>query len=87
MSRGVFAFEIYIINLFLLARQGWKIVTEPNSLLTRVLKGKYFHDSNFFSAEEGSCPSWGWSSILASRDLLIQGLRCQVGTGSQIAAF
>ncbi|CAN1164442.1 Uncharacterized mitochondrial protein AtMg00310 [Linum perenne] len=55
--------------------------------MARVLKGKYFRDSTFFMAEEGSRPSWGWSSILASRDLLIQGLRLQVGTGSQIAAF
>ncbi|CAN1216365.1 hypothetical protein LINPERPRIM_LOCUS581 [Linum perenne] len=71
----------------LFAKQGWKIVTEPNSLLSRVLKGKYFHDSTFFLAEEGSRLSLGWSSILASRHLLVQGLRLQVGTGSQIAAF
>ncbi|CAN1187253.1 Uncharacterized mitochondrial protein AtMg00310 [Linum perenne] len=86
--RAVWVFAIYNhFNLALLARQGWKIITDPSSLLARVLKGRYFHDSTFFQAVEGSRPSWGWSSILASRDLLLRGLRLQVGSGVRIAAF
>ncbi|CAN1159742.1 hypothetical protein LINPERHAP2_LOCUS22902 [Linum perenne] len=38
-------------------------------------------------AGEGSNPSWGWKSILASRGILVQGLRCQIGTGHQVLAF
>ncbi|CAN1247893.1 hypothetical protein LINPERPRIM_LOCUS6537 [Linum perenne] len=69
------------------ARQGWIIISKPDSLLAQVYKGKYFHDSTFLLLERISHPSWGWSSIIASRDLLVQGLRCQVGTGLQILAF
>ncbi|CAN1159418.1 Uncharacterized mitochondrial protein AtMg00310, partial [Linum perenne] len=87
-SEGGLGFrDLHQFNLALLARQGWKIVTDPNSLLARVLKGRYFHDSTFFQAVEGSRPSWGWSSILASRELLIRGLRLQVGSGARILAF
>ncbi|CAN1773598.1 Uncharacterized mitochondrial protein AtMg00310 [Linum perenne] len=63
------------------------MVSEPSSLLARVLKGRYFHDSTFFQVVEGSRPSWGWSSISASRDLLIRGLRLQVGSRARIIAF
>ncbi|CAN1249482.1 Putative ribonuclease H protein At1g65750 [Linum perenne] len=79
--------DLHHFNLALLARQGWKIISEPDSLLAQFYKGKYFHDSSFFQAGLGSHPSWGWSSIFASKDLLLQGLRCQVGTGLQILAF
>ncbi|CAN1806454.1 Transposon TX1 uncharacterized 149 kDa protein [Linum perenne] len=87
-SKGGLGFrDLHHFNLALLARQGLKIITEPDSLLAQVYKGKYFHDSTFLLAERRSNPSWGWSSIIASRDLLVQGLRCQVGTGLQILAF
>ncbi|CAN1181617.1 Putative ribonuclease H protein At1g65750 [Linum perenne] len=87
-SKGGLGFrDLHHFNLALLAKQGWKIISEPNSLLARFYKGKYFHDSTFFLAEPRSNPSWGWSSIIASRGLLLQGLRCQVGTGLQILAF
>ncbi|CAN1141599.1 Uncharacterized mitochondrial protein AtMg00310 [Linum perenne] len=74
-------------NLALLARQGWKIISEPDSLLARVLKGRYFHNKSFLTAGEGAHPSWGWKSIVASRQILIDGLRWQVGCGRQIQAF
>ncbi|CAN1178678.1 Uncharacterized mitochondrial protein AtMg00310 [Linum perenne] len=74
-------------NIALLARQGWKIISKTFSLLARVLKGKYFHNSSFMLADEGSHLSWGWKSILASREILVQGLRCQIGTGQQVLAF
>lgn len=40
--------ELEVFNYFLLANQGWRIITNPNSLVARVLKGKYFHNSNLW---------------------------------------
>lgn len=49
-------------NRVLLAKQGWHILSNPNSLLARTLKAKYFPYSSFLQA--GHNPSWGWRSIL-----------------------
>jgi hypothetical protein len=40
-------------NEALLAKQGWRILTEPTSLMARVLKAKYFSKSTFMQAKIG----------------------------------
>ncbi|CAN1192242.1 Uncharacterized mitochondrial protein AtMg00310, partial [Linum perenne] len=79
--------DLHHFNLALLARQGWRIISEPESLLAHVFKGKYFHKSLFLEAAAGSHPSWGRNSILASREILVQGLRWQIGNGLQVNVF
>ncbi|KAA3460457.1 reverse transcriptase [Gossypium australe] len=44
-------------NVALLAKQGWRLVNFPNSLLARVLKAKYYPNSNFINAQLGNLPS------------------------------
>ena len=53
-------------NLALLAKQGWKLQTNTSSLVYKVLKAKYFPDSDFLGVELGSRPSYAWRSILAA---------------------
>ncbi|CAL1372026.1 unnamed protein product [Linum trigynum] len=68
-------------NQALLAKIGWRILNEPESLIAQVYKGKYFPRSGFLEATTRSRPSWGWQSILFGRQLLSQGLRWQIGNG------
>lgn len=68
----------------LLAKQGWRLIINPGSFWGRVLKGVYFPHLNFLTATKGSHPSWLWQSLLQGRDLLLQGVRWQVGNGSNI---
>lgn len=49
-------------NKALLAKQSWCILSQPQSLLACVLKGKYFPYSSFLQANQGSWESWGWQS-------------------------
>ncbi|CAL1394015.1 unnamed protein product [Linum trigynum] len=68
----------------MLAKQVWRMLRQPDSLLARRYKDKYFPSTSLLHARAGYRASWAWQGILAGRDLLIRGLRWQVGTGSSI---
>ncbi|KAA3485169.1 reverse transcriptase [Gossypium australe] len=72
-------------NISLLAKQGWRLLNFPNSLVARVFKGKYFPDSDFLLARLGNTCSYIWRSIWATKGTLEQGLLWKVGTGSSIS--
>jgi hypothetical protein len=44
--------DISSFNIALLAKQGWRIMTEPSSLLARILKAKYFPTCHFLKAKQ-----------------------------------
>lgn len=71
-------------NLALLAKQAWRIVTNPNEFWVEILKGLYFPHTDFLFATKGSRASWGWSSILDGRRLLAKGLCWRVGSGRDV---
>lgn len=83
--RGLGFKDMASFNMALLAKQGWRLLSKPNSLLARVLKGKYFYCSSFLQAAQGSRALWGWQSLLWCRDLLKQGIRWHVADGQSIA--
>ncbi|WCJ21653.1 RNA-directed DNA polymerase (reverse transcriptase)-related family protein [Euphorbia peplus] len=84
-NRGGMGFrDIHIFNLALLAKQGWRLLQHPNSLVARVLKAKYYPTSNFLHASLGHNPSYVWRSILNGRAVLERGLRYKVGNGASI---
>lgn len=67
--------DLECFNLALLAKQAWRIITCPNSLLARILKARYFPRESFFTAELGERPSLTWRSIRSARSALQPGLR------------
>lgn len=56
-------------NCALLAKQVWRIIHDPNSLMAKVLKGWYFKHSDIMKADLGNNPSFVWRSLLWGRDL------------------
>ena len=71
-------------NSALLAKQGWRIISNPDALWVKILKHRYFPNCSFLEASTGSSPSWVWSSLLHGRATLIPGLYWKVGNGSNI---
>lgn len=74
-------------NQAFLAKQGWRLLTDPDSLCSKVLKGRYFRDGEFLDA---SCPkraSFTWKGIIHGRDLLKEGLVWRIGDGSQVRVW
>lgn len=72
-------------NITLLAKQGWRLLFYPNSLLARVLKSKYYPTTDFLHARLGNSPSYTRQSVWATRGLLQEGLYWKVGTRASIS--
>lgn len=74
--------DLESFNLSLLTKQAWRLETQPQLLLSQVLKAKYFPNSSLFSADLGDKPSATWrSNIYPARSFLIGGLCRRIGDG------
>jgi hypothetical protein len=83
-SGGMGFRDFQLFNQSMLAKQGWRLLTNPDSLCARVLRGKYFHDTNFMSARKKRNSSHVWNAILHGREALKVGLIKRPGDGSSI---
>ena len=68
----------------MLAKQAWRILSNPSSLVTWVLKSKYFPTSDVLNAKLGSLPSYSWRSIHGNLEVIRRGSRWRVGNGKLI---
>lgn len=51
-SGGLGFRDIKGFNIALLSKQCWKLMNEPNSLMARMLKAKYYPNSHFYKLTE-----------------------------------
>ncbi|MDV3193925.1 MAG: hypothetical protein Q8835_02560, partial [Sweet potato little leaf phytoplasma] len=78
--------DLTIFNQAMLAKQSWRLIKYPNSLLAKVLKGRYYKTGNFLKASLGNNPSYVWRSLLWGRELFMKGFRWRIGSGVGIDA-
>ena len=76
--------DLYTFNLAMLAKQGWRISQNLDSLIARVLKAKYYPFGYFLEAHQGANPSYTWQSLVARRDILKDGLAWRIGDGVKV---
>jgi hypothetical protein len=69
-------------NIAMLGKQGWRLLAKPESLCARVLKGRYYHDSDFLTSTRKKHASHTWRAIMSGREVLAQGLIKRIGDGS-----
>ncbi|KAL0461180.1 UNVERIFIED_CONTAM: putative mitochondrial protein [Sesamum latifolium] len=76
--------KLHAFNTTLLAKQAWRIWSNPESTLSQILKQKYFQGTDFFVAQCGNHPSFTWRSIFEAKVLLRSCLRWKLGNGQLV---
>ncbi|KAK3194099.1 hypothetical protein Dsin_025409 [Dipteronia sinensis] len=79
--------DLSLFNQALLAKQAWRIVSDPSSLASRVIQAKYFKQTDFLNAPIKAGCSHIWRSLVWGRSLLAKGLRWAVGDKNSIRVF
>lgn len=79
--------DFLAFNDAFLGKLSWRILHNPDILLSRVLIGKYCHSESFLTVTEKSAVSHGWRGVLVGRDLLQQNIGWVVGNGNSIKAW
>ena len=62
-------------NLAMLSKQGWQLMTNHNSLVSRLFKARYFPHGSFLNSTLGHNPSFVWRSICNAKFIIRAGNR------------
>ena len=76
--------DLHLFNIAMLARQGWRLISNPESLCAQVLRARYFPNGDLLSVQEKPGISYSWRSIVRGVQALNKGLIWRVGDGTQI---
>ena len=79
--------DLSLFNQTLLAKQGWRLMQNPNTLLHNVLKAKYFTDCLFMEAKIPSHSSYSWRSLAQARHVIRLGTRWRIGMGTEVSIW
>uniref|UniRef100_A0A803NHG8 Reverse transcriptase domain-containing protein n=1 Tax=Cannabis sativa TaxID=3483 RepID=A0A803NHG8_CANSA len=87
-SKGGMGFRnLRSFNLALLGKQGWSLLTKPDTLVSAILKARYYPWGSFFTTDIGNNPNYVWRSVLEARQLVLKGVRWTVGDGTSISVL
>lgn len=81
---GMNFWDISLFNDALLAKQSWRLWSEPESMLSIIIKQKYYPKTSVLDATVGANASYIWKSICEAKYILNQGLVWRVGNGKSI---
>jgi hypothetical protein len=73
--------EMHLFNKAMLAKQVWRLQTDPNSLLGQCLKARYYPNSDILHAHQSRGSSYAWQSIFQAIDLIKKGSCWQISNG------
>ena len=76
--------DLHSFNLAMLAKQGWRLLQQHESLVYNCFKAKYFSRGTFLEATDVPNSSYVWKSLLVAQPILRKGGCWRVGNGSSI---
>jgi hypothetical protein len=66
--------DLIMFNKALLAKQMWRMMQNLESLVGLIMKAKYFPNNSFLETKLGPRPSMAQKSLLASKELIQNGV-------------
>lgn len=79
--------DLHSFNMAMLAKQGWRLIQNPESLCAKILKAKYFLNTHALKAEARDGCSYTWRSIVQGLEVLREGVIWRVGNGSEVSIW
>ena len=68
----------------MLAKQGWRLLSNLDSLCAKVFKARYYPNGDVLNSKLGCSPSYTWRSIFKGLDVIRKGTRWRAGNGRLI---
>lgn len=68
----------------MVGKQGWRLITNETSLVSRIYKARYYPHNSFSTTKVGKNPSYVWRNIMGAQILLKKGVVRRVGSGIQV---
>lgn len=66
-------YDLESFNIILLAKQLWRVISRPHTLLATILKEKYFKQDIVMEAKAKRHSSFMWNNLLAAKHLIHYG--------------
>jgi len=76
--------DAHAFNMAMLAKLGWRLIQNPESLCAKILRAKYYREGQVLNAKPRTGMSYTWRSILRGLELLKKGVIWRVGNGDSI---
>ncbi len=76
--------DLHAFSMALLAKQGWRLLHNLESMVYKVYKAKYFPTGNLLQSHIGHNPSYAWRCIWNALEIVQQGSQWRVGDGISI---
>ncbi|EEF38240.1 conserved hypothetical protein [Ricinus communis] len=74
-------------NLAMLRKQAWQLLIDPNSLVARLYKERYFLRSYFILTKAGSNSRYIWRSVCEANGLVCGGSHICISNGKSALVF
>ncbi|CAN1146725.1 Putative ribonuclease H protein At1g65750 [Linum perenne] len=71
----------------MLGKQGWRLLSNPDTLVSRVFKARYFPRGDFLSAPHVKGSSIIWQNIWATQGIVQSGYRWRIGDGTRVTVW
>jgi hypothetical protein len=65
--------DLILFNKALLAKQVWRLLQNPDSLVAKIFMAKYHASCPILEADVGKKPSLVWRSLMAAKEVIKRG--------------